>query len=642
MCGIAGWHEARRGNGAAASVASAASAEPLLAMLRAMTPRGPDDVGHVEVLPRQSPGRWLLGACRLAILDLSIAGHQPMKDAQSGNWLVYNGEIFNFAELRRELEAAGCTFRSNCDTEVLLHGYRVWGEDVLRRARGMFAFGLWDEARQMLLLVRDRLGVKPVYYYEHAKRFLFASELRALLASGFVPRELDATGLDSFLKFGAVQEPATLVRNIRLLPAGSLLRWREGRIEIERYWSLPAGEVEANGNASERKRRIEEVSQSLADAVHIRLASDVPLGVFLSGGLDSSVVAALAAQSGNPIQTFTINFAEKHFAEGAKARRVAEHIGSEHRELVFSQRDLLPALPEALAAMDQPTVDGINTYFVSRLTKQAGVTVALSGLGGDELFAGYRSFRVVPRMEQADRWTPRWARRAAGSVLASRVFRFRRDRKLSVWVRHEDGFGHPFYLSRMVLTPGRVARMFQPDWLLAIDFSVYEKEVKEMRRLIAGHDAVNRVSCLELSSYMRNTLLRDADCMSMANSLEVRVPLIDHVVTEQMLRLPGAWKLGRQRKPLLVAGLAKQLPEDILQQKKRGFEFPWDLWLRGELRAEVEATLAEPGTALAPVLQWEAVRQLWKDFQARKVHWSRVWLFYVLKKWTDRHVSGEH
>ncbi|MBI3663818.1 MAG: asparagine synthase (glutamine-hydrolyzing) [Acidobacteria bacterium] len=633
MCGIAGWYEARGRNGAAMS------AEPLLAMLREMTPRGPDDAGHVEVLPRQSHGRWLLGACRLAILDLSMAGHQPMHDPQTGNWLVYNGEIFNFGDLRRELEAAGCAFQSNCDTEVLLHGYRVWGEDVLQRARGMFAFGIWDEARQTLLLARDRLGIKPVYYYQHPERFLFASELRALLESGFVPRELDPTGLDSFLKFGAVQEPATLIRDIRLLPAGHLLRWRDGRIAIERYWSLPAQAVAANGSEAERQRHIEEVRESLAESVRIRLVSDVPLGIFLSGGLDSSVVAALAAQSGNHIQTFTINFTEKRFAEGAKARRVAEHLGSEHMELLFSQRDLLPVLPEALAAMDQPTVDGINTYFVSRLTKQAGVTVALSGLGGDELFAGYRSFRMVPRMEQADRWMPHWARALAGSLLDARMFRFRRDRKFSVWVRREDGFGHPFYLSRLVLTPARVARLFQPEWLLAIEFSVYEKEVQEVQRLIAGHDAVNRVSCLELTSYLRNTLLRDTDCMSMANSLEVRVPLIDHVVTEQMLRLPGAWKLGRQRKPLLVAALEKPLPADILQQPKRGFEFPWDFWLRGELRGEVEETLAEPGPALAPMLQWEGVRQLWSEFLDGRVHWSRVWLFYVLRKWTDRHIQ---
>jgi asparagine synthase (glutamine-hydrolysing) len=633
MCGIAGWYEVRGKSSADSSV------QPMLSMLWELTPRGPDDVGHVEVLPREGAGRWMLGAVRLAILDLSAAGHQPMHDPLTGNWLVYNGEIFNFAELRKELEAAGCKFRSHCDTEVLLQGYRMWGEGVVQRARGMFAFGLWDEARQTLLLARDRLGVKPVYYYQHAERFLFASELRALLESGLVPRELDATGLDSFLKFGAVQEPATMIRGIRLLPAGHLLRWSAKGVAVERYWSLPAEPIAANGSASARERHIGDVRQALTDSVRMRLVSDVPLGVFLSGGLDSSVVAALAAQSGGQTHTFTIDFRETQFAEGDKAQRVAEHIGSQHQRLVFSQHDLITALPDALSAMDQPTVDGINTYFVSRLTKQAGVTVALSGLGGDELFAGYRSFRVVPRMEQVDRWTPAWARRLAGGLFDSRVLRGRRDRKFSAWVRREDGFAHPFFVSRLVLTPARVAQLLQPDWLLALDFSVYEADVQEIEHLLAGQDAVNRVSCLEISTYMRNTLLRDADCMSMANSLEVRVPLIDHVVTERMLRLPGAWKLGRQRKPLLVAALEEPLPEEILQQPKRGFEFPWDLWLRGELRAEMEATLSEPGPALAPVLQWNNVRELWRDFLARRVHWSRVWLFYVLKKWTDRHVG---
>jgi len=635
MCGIAGWYE-ERAEGAAASV------EPLRAMLRAMTPRGPDDVGLTEVLPRLDRGRWLLGACRLAILDLSAAGHQPMHDAATGNWLVYNGEIFNFRELRRELEAAGCAFRSNCDTEVLLVGYGVWGEEVVRRLRGMFAFAVWDEVQQKLVLARDRHGIKPVYYWQQAGRFLFASELRALLASGFVPRVLDATGLDSFMKFGAVQEPATLIRGIRLLPAGHLLRWRKAGVELARYWRLPAETTPVNGRATVRKKRVEEVCASLSEAVRLRLVSDVPLGVFLSGGLDSSVVAALAARSGNAIRTFNITFSEKQFAEGAKARHVAQHIGSEHHELTFSEQHLLEALPEALAAMDQPTVDGINTYFVSRLAKQAGVTVALSGLGGDELFAGYRSFHIVPRLEQFERWTPHWLRYLAGTLLDSRLFTGRDDGKLRSYLCGEYGFRRPFFFSRLVLTPARVARLFQPEWLLELDFAVYERECEEIERMLAGQDAINRVSCLELTSYLRNTLLRDTDCMSMANSLEVRVPLIDHVVTEQMLRLPGAWKLsGRQRKPLLVAALERPLPTDILRQPKRGFEFPWELWLRGELRSEVEVTLREPGPALARALRWESVRELWQEFLAGRVHWSRVWLFYVLRKWTERHIRGD-
>ncbi len=629
MCGIAGWFEARPGRDTA----------PLAAMLRQMTPRGPDDEGSTEIAPH-SGGRLLFGSRRLAILDLSAAGHQPMKDPDTGNWLVYNGEIFNFRELRRELEARGCVFRSSGDTEVLLAGYRVWGEGVISRLRGMFAFAIWDQALQTLLLVRDRLGIKPLYYFASSERFLFASELRALLASGLVRRELDVTGLDSYLKFGAVQEPMTMVRDVRLLRAGHLLRWSGGNFRIARYWDFPAAADPVNGDADARRRGVCRMQEALFDAVEMRLESDVPLGVFLSGGLDSTAVAALAAQHGGAIQTFAVTFAERQFAEGDKARRVAKLLGTEHRELTLSQGDMLGALPEALAAMDQPTVDGINTYFVSRATKQAGVTVALSGLGGDEIFAGYRSFSLVPRMEWAERRVPAWTRALAGSLLDSRLFSGRRSHKLALWLRQQDGFPHPFYISRLLLSPAQVARMFRAEALLQINFDAYAEEYAAQQRLLASHDPVNRVSCLELLVYLRNTLLRDADCMSMAHSLEVRVPLLDHVVTEAALRMPGAWKLdGHQRKPLLVQALGRPLPPEILHQPKRGFEFPWADWMHGQLRASIEEKLAEPGAALAAVMRWEGVQQAWQEFLSGRLHWSRVWLFYVLRNWCDRNLT---
>jgi asparagine synthase (glutamine-hydrolysing) len=630
MCGIAGWFEERPGQDEAR----------LVAMLRQMTPRGPDDEGRIEISPR-SGGRLLLGSRRLAILDLTPAGHQPMQDPATGNWLVYNGEIFNFRELRHELESRGCDFRSHCDTEVLLAGYRVWGEQVLERLRGMFAFALWDAARQMLLLARDPMGVKPLYYHSAPGRFLFASELRSLLASGLVPRELDATGLDSFLKFGAVQEPLTLVRSVRLLPAGSLMRWSGIASGIARYWDLPSVPEPLNGTGRNFENRVEEMRQALSDSIRLRLESDVPLGVFLSGGIDSTVVAALAAQHGGAIKTFSVTFAEQQFAEGAKAQMVADFLGTEHHELTISEGDLLTALPNALAAMDQPTVDGINTYFVSRATKQAGVTVALSGLGGDELFAGYRSFAWVPRMERAERWIPAWGRHLAGNLMDSRLFSGSRSHKLALWLQEEDGFPHPFYVSRLLLSPAQVARLLRPEWLMRVHFDEYAKEYASQQRFISSQDAVNRVSCLEVLVYLRNTLLRDADCMSMAHSLEVRVPLVDDVVTTTALRMPGAWKLsGRQRKPLLVTSAGRPLPAEILAQPKRGFEFPWAQWMQGQLRPALEETLAEPGTALEPVLHWERVQESWQEFLAGRLHWSRVWLFYVLRKWCERHLES--
>jgi asparagine synthase (glutamine-hydrolysing) len=629
MCGIAGRLETR--------ASGAAEFAPLLAMLREMRPRGPDDSGTAEIRLREG-GRLLLGACRLAILDLSAAGHQPMRDETTGNWLAYNGEIFNFRELRSELESRGCRFRSNCDTEVLLLGYRVWGEGVVQRLRGMFAFALWDEREQKVLLVRDRLGIKPLYFTRSAQQFAFASELRALLESGLVSRELDPTGVDSYLKFGAVQEPATIVRGIELLPAGHLLRWGRGEIKIERYWRLPT-ETITNGHAKQRQRAIDDMHTTLAEAVRMRLVSDVPLGVFLSSGLDSSVVAALAREATPDLRTFTISFEEQRLAEGRIAQRIAQHLGTRHSEATLSQRSILSELPQALQAMDQPTVDGVNTFFVSKLTKQAGVTVALSGLGGDELFAGYRSFRVVPQMERLNRWTPRWSRHLAGSLLDSRFLGARGDGKLGAFLRCEDGFAFPFFLARLVLTPRRVAQLLLPEWVLRIDHSVFRPQWQKNAQEIATCDPINRVAYLELSTYLRNMLLRDADCMSMAHSLEVRVPLIDHVLVEKMMRLPGAWKLARgQRKPLLTSALANPLPQDVLRLPKRGFEFPWGEWLRGELRAEVEQTLAQPG-ALAPALQWDRVQGMWREFQAGRLHWSRVWMFYVLRKWTEQHIG---
>lgn len=611
---------------------------PLATMLRAMEPRGPDDSGESEIQMRNG-GRLFLGACRLAILDLSPAGHQPMYDSETGNWLAFNGEIFNFREVRAELETHGCRFRSNCDTEVLLLGYRLWGEGVLERLRGFFAFAIWDESQQTLLLARDRLGIKPLYYAEISRGLLFASELRAVLASGSVAREIDPVGLDSFLKFGAVQEPGTLIRGVQLLPAAHTLRWRNGRCELRRFWSLPARAETANNDATARGRIVAEMHESLAEAVRLRLVSDVPLGIFLSGGLDSSVVTALATASG-PVRTFTLTFSEKEYAEGEKARRVAAHFGTAHTEITVAQADVLAALPQALRAMDQPTVDGVNTFFVARATKQAGVTVALSGIGGDEVFAGYRSFRRVPHMQRVNRFLPAWARSLAAGVLDSNLPVDRQYRKFYAWLSQEDGFDHPFYLTRLILTPRRVARLLQPDLLLELDFSVYRAEREELDRLIAGHDSINAVSCMELSTYLRNTLLRDTDCMSMANSLEVRQPLLDHVVVEKVLRLPGAWKLApHQAKPLLVASLKSQLPQDILAQPKHGLEFPWAVWLRHQLRTEVEETFDSPGV-LGDFLRWEEVRQLWRSFLAGRVHWSRIWLFYVLRRWTAEHVAA--
>lgn len=629
MCGIAGIFEntARPGH------------EALGAMLRSMISRGPDDEGRAEI-PVSSGGNWQMGVRRLAILDLSPAGHQPMCDAQTGAWIACNGEVFNFQELRDDLRRAGVSFQSHGDTEVVLKGYAAWGEALFEKLEGMFAIALWDAAHERMLLVRDRHGIKPLYYFADRERFLFASELRALLATGLIPRKLDAAGLDSYLKFGAVQEPASLVAGVQQLTAGSCLRWRPGHIGVSPYVRMLQTVPATNGHSRARANLLEELQASLERAVRLRLVSDVPLGVFLSAGMDSGAVASLASAARRPVKTFTVTFQEKQFAEGQWARATARAVASEHTELTLSQEELFLALPRALAAMDQPTVDGINTYFVSQMTKQAGVTVALSGLGGDELFGGYRSFRQAPKMERIGSATPAWLRSVAGRWIENTSPASNRL-KFAAWLNHEDGYGDPYFVTRMLLLPSRIAEMAQPEWLLRLDFSAMAPHLRAIRCDAQRHDAVNRVSCFELATYLRNTLLRDTDCMSMAHSLEVRVPFLDHQLTDVMLRIPGAWKLDRrQNKPLLAEALRGKLPPELLARPKRGFEFPWPAWLRGELRHDVETTLAEPGPVLAQALQWEHVRALWREFLAGREHWSRPWLFYVLRKWTEQHLAA--
>jgi asparagine synthase (glutamine-hydrolysing) len=615
------------------------SSAPLAAMLQAMIPRGPDDEGRAQ-LSVASGGQWHIGSRRLAILDLSAAGHQPMFDERTGHWLAYNGEVFNFRELRKELQRDGIAFRSNCDTEVVLKGYGHWGEAVFVKLEGMFALALWDAARQQMLLVRDRHGIKPLYYFDGRGAFLFASELRALLASGRIPRRLDSAGLDSLLKFGVVQEPASLVKGIRQLAAGHLLRWDPQGIRINPYVNVLAPRPPANGHGPRRDEVIEQLRGALQAAVQRRLVSDVPLGIFLSAGMDSGAIAALASVGGSRAKTFTVTFAEKRFAEGERARAIAAAIGTEHTELVLTESELLPVLPRALKAMDQPTVDGINSYFVSQMARQAGVTVALSGLGGDELFGGYRSFRQIPRLEQLGRVVPGWLCAATGQAIQMSSAASNRL-KLAAWLQQVDGFGHPYFVSRLLLLPGRIAQMMQPAWLLDLDFEDMAAHLRSVREAAARHDPVNRVSCFELSTYMRNTLLRDTDCMSMAHSLEVRAPFLDHDLTDLMLRIPGAWKVNRrQNKPLLVEALGRKLPPQLLSRPKHGFEFPWAEWLRGKLRRDVSETLAEPGPVLGQALRWDEVRRVWQDFLASREPWSRPWLFYVLRKWTDENLAA--
>jgi asparagine synthase (glutamine-hydrolysing) len=610
---------------------------------RSLAHRGPDDAGTIIIDGGSAePCQIGFAHTRLSIIDLSPLGHQPMQDPSTGNWIVFNGEIYNFRELRRDLMEKGAEFRSQSDTEVVLAAYRVWGEECLLRLRGMFAFALWDAQRRRLLLARDPMGVKPLYYYGSERIFFFASEVRTLLQTGLVPRKIDGTGALSYLAFGSVYEPWTIVEGVRAVPPGHVLTWEQGSLSAREYWSLLPG---ASGRVGE-----DEPSRNGAGAGHLpeilresvlsHLVSDVPVGVFLSGGIDSSSLVAIMHRNGVRANTFSLVFREEEFNEGPYSRAVARRFDTEHLEIPVSQGDTLALLPEALRAMDQPTMDGINTYLVSAKARSVGVKVALTGLGADEMFAGYSNFRRVPKMERMAarlKRLPALARRPLAASVAIVAGKTDRNRKLAELVLAEESFVHPYFLVRELFAGAEQRALFPSDKYEVAKRTLDDDLCASIARA-STLDPVNRVSYLESHWYMRNTLLRDSDFMSMAHGLELRVPFLDRAMVEACFRIPGKRKLqGSSPKSLLLASLGVELPEEIVKRPKRGFTFPFERWLRGEMKSVIENALFSSDSDHT-LLNPGAVRGVWKRFLAGATSWSRPWSLFVLKGWCDHNL----
>src|SRR5215813_6262412 len=601
-----------------------------------LTHRGPDDSGTVIIRDAGPESLEVgLGNRRLAVLDLSPQGHQPMQDPETGNWIVYNGEIYNFQEIRKKLERDAVVFRGHSDTEVLLKAYGKWGEGCLTDLRGMFAFAIWDAKRHRLFLARDPLGIKPLYYFSSDNYFLFASELRSLLGTDLVPRRVNGAGLINYLTFRSAYEPITLVDDVSMLPAGHHLSWQRGAIRKDPYWD-PIAETAHPVAEPSRKHVESEVAAVLAQSVQMQMVSDVPVGVFLSGGIDSSSIVALLQRAGFKPNTFSVIFRESDYNEAEFSRLVAQRFGTEHQEILVSVHDAREAIPLALQASDQPSIDGLNTYLISRHTRAAGIKVALTGLGGDEIFGGYSSFTTVPKMERfARRWSflPKFLRAPAGFVFRHLNSDTDQNRKLHALITDADRVIHPYFLSRMLFTPQQLHGLlrFAPTEISRASTSLHEA-VDHAR----GLDPINRVSYLESRCYMLNTLLRDSDVMSMAHGLELRVPLIDSHLVREAMSLPGNRKLDSAiPKPLLV-GAVGRLPDKIVHRPKRGFTLPFEHWLGGELRLDVEATLARVADGpLAARLNKTTVTQIWADFFSQRTSWSRVWSLYVLQQWCE-------
>lgn len=630
-------------------------------MTAALRHRGPDEEGFLFGETR-APG-LALGMRRLSIIDLA-GGQQPIWNETKDVAVVFNGELYGYRELRERLGLCGHRFATQSDTEILVHAWEEWGEDALNELRGMFAFALLDLRERyatapILFLARDPLGIKPLYYTQTPEGFAFASEVRALLAAGVAPKILSRDALTSYLLFGSVSEPVTLVEGVFSLPPGHrmLLHVPERRrVPRARQWWDPAASPAARDTRKPRDlaSTVKKLRPMLEDAVKTHLIADVPVGLFLSSGLDSGAIAALAAKAQSGIQSFTLTFPGTAFDEAEAARAIAKHCGTQHTEVPLEGGAVLGRMDEAIAALDQPTMDAVNTYFVSWAARRVGLKVALSGLGGDELFAGYPTFVDTPRVSRLVRtawFVPGVVRRgtkALVAALAGNRSSLDAGRKAAAaWVT-PDALPHPYFFTRTLFPPGRLEQIIEPRFrpstigpdgvtLEPTWLGWLQRAADEARKLqpVAG------VSWLEMRNYMASTLLRDTDSVSMAQSLEVRVPLLDTPLMEFVGALPDA---ARHRhathKALLVEAMGDLLPKEILGQKKRTFTLPWEEWLRGPLRKILEASFVNPAPSLAPALRPGGIQRVWNDFLAARTTWSRPWSLYVLNEWCRGHLAA--
>ena len=651
MCGICGFAYASNSKEAESRVRS---------MAAAMRHRGPDDEGFLANHPR-APG-LALGMRRLSIIDLA-GGHQPLWNESVNIAVVFNGELYNYRELRERLVLAGHRFTTQSDTEILVHGWEEWGEDLLGELRGMFAFALLDLRNHfatvpVLFLARDPLGIKPLYYTQTPEGFAFASELRTLLASGILARKISPDALTSYLLFGSVCEPVSLIENAFSLPPGHrlLLHLPDRRkVPRARPWWDPVHSSAARDPKRPRDfvSAVPRLRALLEDSIRGHLLADVPVGLFLSSGLDSSAIAAIAARQQPGIRSFTLTFPDSAYDEGPLAAAVARHTGTRHTDVPLQGSDMLIRLEEAVAALDQPSMDGTNTYFVSWAARQVGLKVALSGLGGDELFAGYQSFADTPRLkclEAFARFVPGAFRRLSSpfvkTLLGHRGSADAVRKATDAWLM-PDALPHSYFFTRLLFPPSELLRLTDPRFrsstvsadgvTLDPTWLAWLERVADQAHLF---EPVAGISWLELRTYMASVLLHDTDSVSMDRSLEVRVPLLDTALVEFMCALPDQARVQPGRhKALLVAAVQDLLPQEILQQKKRTFTLPWEEWLRGALRPRVEASFASLAPALAPHLHPAGIRTVWDNFLNGQTTWSRPWSLYVLNEWCRRHLS---
>ncbi len=618
MCGIGGIFSRRDSRTAAMQLSDG------------LRHRGPDDVGIAELSSKDASTCGMFAHRRLAIIDLSIAGHQPMFSPDDRCCITYNGEIYNYAQLRSDLEKQGVKFRSHCDTEVLLVGWELHGVRFLEKLRGMFAFAIWDREKGRGYLARDAFGIKPLYVAERAGEVLFASEVRSLMATGRIEPSLSSSAVASYLFTGSVAEPLTIIEGIVAIPPGCVVEVKQqsgGFVlgEPERFITAfpPSDDIHR-----ELPSHVHRVRNALRESVRYHLVSDVPVAVFLSGGIDSSAVAGLASEvAESRLESFTVTFSETDFSEALPAREAAKRFNTRHHEILLSGQDLLNALPDVFAAMDQPSLDGLNTFVVSRAVRQFGIKVVLSGLGGDELFGGYPSFQRARFISPL--WKMPAVTRQAGAAGTSLIGDLRAQRMRAVMSEENPAFAS-YRASRTLFGEMQLQRLTGSRYPggMGMQRSPDDVDVSEL-------NLMQQVSLYELTGYMRNTLLRDSDVFSMAHALELRVPMVDLQVARVAAAASEAMKVKRNSpKPILVEAVRDLLSPETLNRPKKGFTLPFETWMRNEMFTEVDSVLRSPHLQSVG-LDRSAVAEVWSQFQSRRpgVNWSRPWALYTLVRW---------
>lgn len=615
MCGIAGIFS---------SIEITQRSEKIKKMTDKLAHRGPDSEGYYNDVSIS------LGHRRLSIIDLGIESNQPMTDKTERFVIVYNGEIYNYLDIKKDLQEF--EFKTNSDTEVLLYGYIKYREKILSKLNGMFAFAIFDKITKELFVGRDRLGKKPLYYFHDKNTFIFSSELRSILSCGLIPKNLNSDAVADFFMFQSNSNPLTIIENIFQLMPGQYGIYKNSIFETKYYWKISDNNFTIQNNHSEILRTTKHL---LLKAVEKRLISDVPLGVWLSGGIDSSALVALMYEcSDKPINSFSIDFEEKEYDESEYSQLISKKYNTNHTSIKLSPKNLIDNFPEIIQTIDTPNIDGANIYLISKLTKAEGITTVLSGLGGDEVFGGYSHFeKWVTLYKYRNIWNNSFQFRKLFIPIINKFFNGYSKKKLLELLKIKDlriESIYPYF--RMLFTPDEIKSFLNADANVknTIEYGLQNHEN------LSKYSPFSQLSIAELISYTGNTLLECTDKMSMSHSLEVRAPFLDYELIEYVLNVPDRFKISDKPKTLLIDSMGELLPDEIIYRKKKGFSFPWEIWLRNDLKEL--ASYYIDYFSKREIIKKSKVQEIWEDFISEnpRIRYSKILTFIYLEAWLQK------